>query len=113
MAISLLYFVDLEAWLLITIAGFILIKLFQHLFTEKMRDDYLSLQQGGQLLLKNSRYPGWQDVAITESFVSNWLIVLRLKSLLDSKKYSLVYAADSINRLSYRRLLIYLNHLDT
>jgi hypothetical protein len=50
-------------------------------------------------------------VAVTESFVTRWIIVLRVRALIDSKKYSLIYVADSINNLSHRHLAIYLNRL--
>ena len=112
-AILLLYYVDLDAWLLHIVAVFVLFNLRQHIVAENQGTSFLSLQQGGQLLFKNSRHPGWQDVAITESFVTHWIIVLTLRSLVDSKKYSLVYAVDSTNRLSYRRLVIYLRHLQS
>lgn len=112
-AILLLYYVDLDAWLLYMVAIFVLFNLRQHIVAENQDTSFLSLQQGGPLLFKNSRHPGWQDVAITESFVTRWIIVLSLRSLVDSKKYSLVYAVDSTNRLSYRRLVIYLGHLQS
>jgi len=110
-AILLLYFVDLDGWLHFAGAVFLLIMLRKHLAVEKNNTHSLSLQQGGPLLLKDSSYPGWHDVVITESFVTSWVIILRLKSLIDSKKTSVVYASDSLNSLSYRHLVIYINHL--
>lgn len=112
-AILLLYFVELDAWFLFAAVVFILIMLSRHLDVENLNTHTLSLQQGGPLLLRHSTYPGWHNVEITESFVTSWIIVLRLRSLTGSKKASVVYAADSINSLSYRHLVIYLKHLQS
>ena len=111
LALLLLYFVDINTWLLLSIAGLIVFNLFRYIVDENRINNLLSLQPGGPLLLKNNRYTGWQNVAVTESFVTHWIIVLRVRALIDSKKYSLIYVADSINNLSHRHLAIYLNRL--
>ncbi len=108
-ALLLLFFIDLNFLLLLIFAVLIVFSLRQLIISEKSTTHGLSLQQGESLLFQNDETSDWQEADVLESFVSRWLIVLRIRTLLDSKKHSLVYATDSINGLSYRRLVVYLN----
>jgi hypothetical protein len=107
----LLFFTALDFWLLITLAGLILFNL-QRIFTYVNFHLYsLSLQLGEKLLLQRNN-GSWNEIDVIESFVTNWLIVLRVRTLRDSKLHALVYAVDSMNRYSFRQLRIYLNHFN-
>ena len=107
-ALLLLYCVDLHLSLLLIIAGLIVFNLYLYISTEMLNTHRLSLQRGGPLMLQKHPQCRWEDVMITESFLSGWVIALKLKSLIDAKRYTVVYAADAINPLSYRQLVIYL-----
>jgi len=109
-AFLLLFFIDLHFLLLLIVAGLIAYSLRQFIISEKSITHGLSLQQGESLLFQNDESSDWQEAEVLESFVSRWLIVLRIRALIDSKQHSLVYAADSINSLSFRRLVVYLNN---
>ena len=108
-ALLLLFCVDLHLSLLLIISGLIVFNLYQFISTDMLNTHRLSLQRGGPLMLQKHPKCRWEDVMITESFLSGWVIVLKLKSLIDAKRYTVVYAADAINPLSYRQLVIYLN----
>jgi len=108
-ALLLLFFIDLNFLLLLIFAVLIVFSLRQLIISEKSITHGLSLQQGESLLFQNDETSDWQEADVLESFVSRWLIVLRIRTLLDSKQHSLVYATDSINSLSFRRLVVYLN----
>jgi len=107
-ALLLLFFIDLNFMLLLVVAGLIVFSLRQFIISENAITHGLSLQQGESLLFQNDESSDWQEAEVLESFVSRWLIVLRIRVLLDSKQHSLLYATDSINRLSFRRLVVYL-----
>jgi len=109
-ALFVLLFVDLNPWLLLAAAGLIVFNLRQHFSKEKTHRHGLSLQLGESILLQTDSST-WQEIDVLESFVTSWLVVLRVRTLNDSKKHSLVYAVDSMNTLSFRRLRIYLNLL--
>ena len=108
-ALFLLFFTALDLWLLITFAGLILLNLQRIFIYANCRLYSLSLQLDKKLLLQ-SNDGSWNEIDVIESFVTNWLIVLRVRTLRDSKLHSLVYAVDSMNRYSFRQLRIYLNH---
>jgi len=108
-ALLLLFFIDLNFPLLLIFAVLIVLSLRQLIILEKSNTHGLSLQQGESLLFQCDETSDWQEADVLESFVSCWLIVLRIRTLLDSKQHSLVYATDSINALSFRRLVVYLN----
>lgn len=110
-ALILLFFSDLDPRLLFVPAGFIVLNYRQYITSEKLNLSSLSLQQGGPLLVQKNSKSSWQGIIITESFVTSWIIVLTMKSLIDSKRYRLVYAADAMSKYSYRQLVIYLNQL--
>ena len=104
-----LFYIDLNFLLLLLFGGLLGLSLRQSLISANSVTHGLSLQLGELLLFQNDDSPDWQQVDVIESFVSRWLIVLKIRTLLDSKQYSLVYATDSISRLSFRRLVVYLN----
>ena len=108
-AISLLFFVDLSAWLLLAVALLILLHLFSNFTFNKSSTHSLSFQAGESMLLKMN-HSSWREIDIVESFVTNWMVVLRVRTLSDSRLHSLVYAADSMNCYSFRQLRIYLNY---
>ena len=108
-SLLLLFFIDLNFMLLLVVAGLIVFSLRQFIISENAITHGLSLQQGESLLFQNDESSDWQEAEVLESFVSRWLIALRIRTLLDSKQHSLLYATDSINSLSYRRLVVYLN----
>lgn len=108
-ALLLLFSVDLHFSLLLIFSALIIFNLYQCISTDMMNTQRLSLQRGGPLMLQKHPQSRWEDVMITESFLSGWVIALKLKSLIDAKRYTVVYAADAINPLSYRQLVIYLN----
>ena len=110
-ALSLLLFIDLNIWLLIGLAGLVLANLNKGFIFSNSCSHCLSLQLGEVLLLRINEN-SWHEIDVVESFVTNWLIVLRVRTLRDSKLYSLVYAVDSMNRYSFRQLRIYLNHFN-
>lgn len=108
-ALLLLFCVDLHLSLLLIFSGLIVFSLYQYISTGMLNTHRLSLQRGGPLMLQKYPECRWEDVMITESFLSGWVIVLKLKSLVDAKCYTVVYAADAVNPMSYRQLVIYLN----
>ncbi len=108
-AFLLLFFVELNLLLLLIIALLISFSLRQYFISERSISYGLSLQQGEPLLFQNNESSGWQEADVLESFVSRWLIVLKIRTLPDSKQHSLLYAADSVSSLSFRRLVVYLN----
>jgi predicted neutral ceramidase superfamily lipid hydrolase len=110
-AIVLLFFVDLNAWLLLAVASLVSFHLYRYFITGNLSVYCLSLQQGESMLMKIN-HGSWYQIDIVESFVTNWLIVLRVRTLNDSRLHSLVYAADSMNSYSFRQLRIYLNHFN-
>jgi hypothetical protein len=107
-ALCLLLFVDLAAWLLSVVAGLIIFNLYQYISSKNTHSHRLSLRLGEAMLLKmdNDR---WQEIDVIESFVTRWLIVLKVRTLNDLKLHSLVYATDSMDMSSFRRLQIQLN----
>ncbi len=109
MALLLLFFIDLNLVLLMILAGLIFYSLYRFYLTEKTISHGLSLQQGESLFFQANETLEWQDVELLESFVSRLLIVLKIRTLLDSKQYSLVYMGDSISNQSFRRLVVFLN----
>ena len=110
-ALVLLFFADSDWWILLVPAGLIVLNVRHYVSSENQVVHNLSLQQGGPLLLQKNCMSVWQGIAVTESFVTSWIIVLTVKSLIDSKRYTLVYAADAISKYSYRHLVIYVNQL--
>jgi hypothetical protein len=109
LALSLLLFIDLSPWLLILLAGLILVNFYKAFIFSNSCAQCLSLQLGKGLLLginENS----WHEIDVVESLLTNWLVILRVRRLNDSSMHSLVYAVDSLNRHSFRQLRIYLNH---
>lgn len=110
-ALFLLFFTALDFWILITLAGLILFNLQRTFIFLNLRHYSLSLQLGETLLLQRNN-DAWNEIDVIESFVTNWLIVLRVRTLGDSKLHALVYAVDSMNRYSFRQLRIYLNHFN-
>ncbi|MFW2440735.1 MAG: protein YgfX [Arenicellales bacterium] len=109
-AFLLLFFIDLDFLLLLIVAGLIAFSLRQLILSGNTTTHGLSLQLGESLLFQNDENSDWQEAEVLESFASRWLIVLRIRVLLDSKQYSLLYATDSINSLFFRRLVVYLNN---
>ena len=108
-AISLLFFVDLSAWLLLAVALLILLHLYHYFTFKNLSAHSLSWQPGESMLLKIN-HSSWHEIDLVDSFVTNWMIVLRVRTLNDSRLHSLVYAADSMNSYSFRQLRIYLNY---
>lgn len=108
MALWLLLLIDLAPWLLSVIAGLIVFNQYQYFSSDKSHTHRLSLRQGEAILLKMDN-GSWQEIYIIESFVTHWLIVLKVRTLDDLKLFSLVYAIDSMDMPSFRRLRIYLN----
>jgi hypothetical protein len=107
-ALWLLLFIDLAPWLLSVIAGLIVFNQYQYFSSDKSHTHRLSLRQGEAILLKMDN-GSWQEIDVIESFVTPWLIVLKVRTLKDLKLFSLVYATDSMDMPSFRRLRIYLN----
>lgn len=107
-ALCLLLFVNLADWLLFAVAGLIIFNLYQHLSSKNSHSHRLSLRLGEAMLLKMDN-GAWQEIDIIESFVTRWLIVLKVRTLNDLKLYSLVYATDSMDMSCFRRLQIQLN----
>jgi hypothetical protein len=107
-ALWLLLFIDLAPWLLSVIAGLIVFNQYQYFSSDKSQTHRLSLRQGEAILLKMDN-GSWQEIDVIESFVTPWLIVLKVRTLKDFKLFSLVYATDSVDMTSFRRLRIYLN----
>ncbi len=109
-ALLLLFFISLNFLLLLIFAMLIIFSLHRLISSmEKSMTHGLSLQEGESLLFQSNEISSWLEAEVLESFVSRWVIVLRIKTRIDSKQYSLVYAADSINSLFFRRLVVYLN----
>ncbi|NOY15681.1 MAG: hypothetical protein GXP23_01880 [Gammaproteobacteria bacterium] len=108
-ALLLLFFISLNFLLLLIFAMLIIFSLHRLISMEKSMTHGLSLQEGESLLFQSDEISSWLEAEVLESFVSRWVIVLRIKTRIDSKQYSLVYAADSINSLFFRRLVVYLN----
>lgn len=112
-ALLLLFFIDLNFLLLLIPGVLIVFSMRQFILSGKAITHGLSLQQGESLLFQNDESSDWQEAEVLESFVSRWLIALRIRTLLDSKQHSLLYATDSINSLSFRRLVVYLNYFES
>jgi hypothetical protein len=108
-----LFFIDLNFLLLLIPGVLIVFSMRQFILSGKAITHGLSLQQGESLLFQNDESSDWQEAEVLESFVSRWLIALRIRTLLDSKQHSLLYATDSINSLSFRRLVVYLNYFES
>ena len=108
-ALLLLLLVDLNSWLLLAIAALIIFNLYSYLGGLPALGRDLSLQYGKALLVQMASN-SWQEVEVKECFITSWLIVLRVRTLNDTKLHSLVYAVDSMDRQSFRRLRAYLNH---
>ncbi len=108
-ALLLLFVIKLNVLLLLILAILIVFSLRQLIILEKSITHGLSLQQGESLLFQKDEISDWQEADVLESFVCRWLIVLKIRTLLDSKQYSMVIAADSIDVLLFRRLCAFLN----
>ena len=108
-ALLLLFYIDLNFLFLLLLGGLLGLSLRQSIISGNSITHGLSLQLGESLLFQNDDSSDWQQADVLESFVSRWLIVIKIETLLDSKQHALVYAADSISRLSFRRLVVYLN----
>jgi len=104
-----LFFINLNMLLLLTAAGLIFYSSYRFFLSEKLNSHGLSLQLGETLLFQINKSSNWQNVEVLESFVTRWIIVLKIRTLLDLKEHSLVYAVDSINSQNFRRLIVYLN----
>ena len=109
LAITLLFFTGLDTGLLIVIAGLVLVNLRRSSIFSSSCNHCLSFQLGGSLLLQ-THDSKWHETDMLESFVTNWLIVIRVRSLKNLCQHSLVYSADSMSSCSFRHLRIYLNH---
>jgi hypothetical protein len=110
-ALLLLFYINLHFLLLLLFGGLLGLSLRQSIISGISFTHGLSLQLGEPLLFQNDDSPDWQQVDVIESFVSRWLIVIKIETLLDSKQHALVYAVDSISHLSFRRLVVYINNL--
>jgi len=108
-ALALLFFLDLNFYLLLSLAVMILLNLYHALVSSNSISHKLSLLPG-ELIYLQIKGGSWQEADVIESFVTNRLIVLRLKTLKNSKLHSFLYAFDSLNEFSFRQLRIYLNH---
>jgi hypothetical protein len=108
-ALALLFFLDLNGFLLMILGGMIMLNLYQALIFSNSISHCLSLLPG-ELVYIRIKGGSWQEADVIESFVTNRLIVLRLKTLNNSKLHSFLYAFDSLNDFSFRHLRIYLNH---
>ena len=108
-ALVLLFFLDLNFYLLLTLAVMILLNLYHALVSPNSIRHKLSLLPG-ELIYLQIKGGSWQEADVIESFVTNRLIVLRLKTLKNSKLHSFLYAFDSLNEFSFRQLRIYLNN---
>lgn len=108
MALCLLLYIDLAAWLLSVFAALIVFNQYQYFSSDKSHTHRLSLRLGEAMLLKMDNGT-WQEIDVIESFVTRCLIVLKVRTLDDLKLYSLTYATDSMDMHSFRRLRIYLN----
>ncbi|MCK5359711.1 MAG: hypothetical protein KAJ95_03750 [Gammaproteobacteria bacterium] len=109
LALALLFFIDLNVYLLLILAAMIMLNLYQALLYINSIHHCLSLLPG-ELMYCRIKGGSWQQVDVIESFVTNRLIVLRLKTLRHSKLQSFVYAFDSLNEYSFRQLRLHLNH---
>ena len=66
-AIVLLFFVDLNAWLLLAVASLVSFHLYRYFITENLSVYCLSLQQGESMLMKIN-HGSWYQIDIVESF---------------------------------------------
>lgn len=109
MALLSLFFIDLNFLLLMVLAGLILYSQYRFYLSENTITHGLSLQQGERLLFQANEASDWQDADLLESFVSRWLLVLKIRTLIDTKQHSMVIMADSIDVQLFRRLIVFLN----
>lgn len=71
----------------------------------------LSFAPGNDLLLR----PGvadWRKIRILQSFVTGWLIVIKVVEEGSRSSHSLVYAKDSVSRAQFRLLRKMINQYD-
>jgi hypothetical protein len=71
----------------------------------------LSFAPGKDLLLR----PGvadWRKIRILQSFVTGWLIVIKVVEEGSRSSHSLVYAKDSVSRTQFRLLKKLINQYD-
>jgi len=104
-----LFFIDLNFLLLVFLAGLLLSSQYRFYLSENSITHGLSLQQGERFLFQANEASDWQDADLLESFVSRWLLVLKIRTLIDTKQHSMVIMADSIDVQLLRRLIVFLN----
>ena len=95
--------------LMVTIGSVLIlgISLVQTIRSMHANRECLSLSPGGNLLMQLDN-ACWARMEIEKSLVSSWLVVVRVKVFPASKTQYLVYARDSMDRSSFRRLKVYL-----
>lgn len=111
-ALSLLFFIELNAWLLICLAAFVLYNLVFHSSSAVLNKNALSLQQGRSLYIETATR-GWQEVELVSSFICNWLLVITVRVRSGVKQqFIMIYAKDSMPSYPFRQLRVYLNLLN-
>ena len=104
----LLFFIDLDSWQLLGLACLISINLMLYCIAALFNYHVISFQTGKPILLQTGTR-SWQEVELVESFQASFLIILKVRTLARTKRrYSLVYAVDSMASKPFRQLRAYL-----